>query len=253
LVHAFKEGLVLAVNTRRYFVALVKISCYYLFVKIERYILVGIPIFVLCLGILVIVAWATELSFMLTLGSQVSMRIMTAILFVFAGIQMFFLHQIFFSQQSVKRRSRVAFLGSSICSLAIVLLSWVLIFSPEVALYLGLIPSLPSNDLWRWVPGVPSIMTLISFFAATLVQQWVVYSAKCTPGVLMIVGIALVVTSTGSIVGHVARLPALYYETPWAPGMAPHTAFAFVTIGIYLLLIRRKYFGLSRPPEIDTI
>jgi hypothetical protein len=205
--------------------------------KISDWLLVVVPWAVGGIGLAVAAGWLSYLPFTARVGDfQTTMKLMTAILFFISGFQLFVLHRVA-SSPHPSRFLRVGLWTLALFSFGAALVAIAANVSPQFAFSLGLIPDLHPHENFEWIPSISSPMTLACFLIISIASFFAISAHSMARKIFLAAGSVLVAVASIAIVGNVASVPSLHYQTSWAGGMAVHTAGLFFIIGLFFLAL----------------
>ncbi len=209
--------------------------------------LATVPWMVSAVGLLVAISWIWYMPTVTHFGPlETSMKLPTAILFILSGATLL-LAKIAVTTHKTSGSIRIWFWAISALSAILIVGSILAGMSSEIAYYFGLIPSLPTTDAWRWVPLTSSPVTLLSFLCSTAACGLLVWGARMPLATALLLPSFLIVAGSLAIIGNLASLPILYFESSFAGGMAVHTALLFLASGVYLFDLIKSHSVL--PPS----
>ena len=90
------------------------------------------------------------------------------------------------------------------------------------------------------VPGRPSITTMINFILIVITSLYLLISQKSRQKFVTGIGLILLANSTFAILGYITNLQSMRYEVGnFSSGMAIHTAFTFMIVGIAFVFLTK--------------
>lgn len=172
-------------------------------------------ILILC-GIAVIAGWVFNIEWLLSPlpGPTVTMKFLTAAMFILAGIG------------AVSRRM------GSMLSEVVAISAYTAIFLLSIISLFGVLTPFAADDtsFQTVAAGVPSIGTMIAFCVCAVIGSSRASHGSSFPG-----GFIVIAMGALALMGHGLAIPALYFYSPdISTGMAIHTGALFLVAGLEL-------------------
>ncbi len=204
-----------------------------------------IAIITIATGILVMYAWIFDIDFLKSIFPNApTMKFNTAISFIMSGISLYFIARI---REGDLRKSHI-FLPVTIMVIFLMMVSIILSIFIKVQTGIETAFIEEKSAVLTIVPRPPSLATIACFVMMIALGISALYSVRFFTKLSTLLGLAILVLGSISIIGYVVGQPALYYYVEGiSTGMAPHTSALFVLLGYaFTLLGKTKEIELAQ-------
>jgi len=191
-------------------------------------------------GIIVILGWIFDIGILKgIMPGWITMKFSTAFCFLLSGITIYLI------ARSQERSSHIGQIILSITSSIILLIMGTFLASSFLGTKLGLdeafIRDIQAASVKNWIPGRPSIATMIEFVLIAIAGILAILNLENLKIKLLYLGWSIFLIGGLAFFGYLIRVPLLYYDIKrYTNPMAFHTSILFVLRGISLILLGRR-------------
>lgn len=195
-----------------------------------------ISLFIVACGILVAGGWLFNIPVLTYIvPGFVTMKFTTAISFVCSGVIVYFMSESFLNKKDI------SMVLLPIPIFIIVLIMGTFLISDILGIVTGvevLFVEELSQVAGTFVPGKPSIGTVFNFILIITSGLLTIFNPVNLSRLISKIGFVMLLISLAALLGYILKIPELYYLIPYkSTGMAIHTTFLFILIGICLVLL----------------